>query len=179
MSPTLKRLPLIALALVAGCASLPTGPSVMSLPGSRKNFDQFRVDDADCRQYAYVQVGGTTPQQAATESGVASAVVGTAVGAGAGALIGGSQGAGVGAGIGLVTGALVGQGYAGGAYYSVQQRYDYAYQQCMYAKGNKIPVSSYYAQSLRERAPATAPYPPPPNAASPNIPPPNAPPPPR
>ena len=113
MGTLLKCLGLIGLALVAGCASLPTGPSLMSLPGSRKNFEEFRADDADCRQYAYVQVGGTTSQQAAAESGVASAVVGTAVGAGAGALIGGSQGAGVGAGIGLVTGALVGQGYAG------------------------------------------------------------------
>lgn len=178
MRYSLKILTLVGLAVLTGCATLPTGPTVMSLPGSRKNFDQFRVDDADCRQFAYAQVGGTTPQSAAIESGVGSAVIGTAIGAGTGALIGGSQGAGVGAGIGLITGALVGQGYAGGAYYSVQQRYDYAYQQCMYAKGNKIPVSSYYARSLQEQAPATTPYPPPPNAASPNIPPPNAPPPP-
>jgi hypothetical protein len=173
MSPTAARLPLVALLLVAGCASLPSGPSVMSLPGSRKNFDEFRADDADCRQFAYAQVGGTTPQQAAVDSGVASAAIGTAVGAGAGALIAGSSGAGVGAGVGLLTGALVGQSYAGGAYYSVQQRYDFAYQQCMYAKGNKIPVSGYYARSLQERSAAAAPtgpiapYPPPPNTAPP------------
>lgn len=173
MRSLLNRLPLIGLMLVAGCASLPTGPSVMSLPGSRKNFDQFRADDVDCRQFAYVQVGGTTPQNAAIESGVASAVVGTAVGAGAGALIGGSQGAGVGAGIGLVTGALVGQSYAGGAYYSVQQRYDNAYQQCMYAKGHKIQVSGQFARSLQERSAATAP----PGPVAPIPPPPNAPPP--
>jgi hypothetical protein len=185
MGISLKCLPLIGLAFVAGCASLPTGPSVMSLPGSRKNFDEFRADDADCRQYAYVQVGGTTSQQAAFQSGVGSAIVGTAVGAGAGALIGGSQGAGIGAGVGLVTGALAGQGYAGGAYYAVQQRYDYAYQQCMYAKGNKIPVAGYRAQSYTERGPVTtAPYPPPPNApppppGAPPPPPPDAPPPPR
>jgi outer membrane lipoprotein SlyB len=173
MPSALKSLPLIGLMLLAGCASLPTGPSVMSLPGSRKTFDEFRVDDADCRQFATVQVGGTTPQQAATDSGVASAVVGTAIGAGAGALIGGSSGAGVGAGVGLVTGALVGQGYAGGAYYSVQQRYDNAYRQCMYAKGHKIPVSAQFARSVQEQ-PATAappgpiaPYPPPPNAPPP------------
>ena len=184
MSDSLKRLTLIGLAFLAGCASLPTGPSVMSLPGSRKNFDEFRADDADCRQYAYVQVGGTTSQQAAVDSGVASAIVGTAIGAGAGALMGGSSGAGVGAGVGLVTGALVGQGYAGGAYYAVQQRYDYAYQQCMYAKGNKIPVAGYRSQSYTERGPVTATYPPPPNAPpppqrnTPPPPPPGAPPPP-
>jgi hypothetical protein len=183
MRPSLKGLPLIGLILVAGCASLPTGPSVMSLPGSRKTFDEFRVDDAECRQFANGQVGGTTPQTAAIDSSVGSAVIGTAVGAGAGALMGGSQGAGVGAGIGLVTGALVGQGYAGGAYYAVQQRYDFAYQQCMYAKGNKIPVAGYRAQSYTERGPVTAAYPPPSNAPpppgplAPYPPPPNTPPP--
>lgn len=173
----LKRSPLFALLFVTACASLPTGPSVMSLPGSRKTFDEFRADDADCRQFANVQVGGTTAQKAAIDSGVASAAVGTAIGAGAGALIGGTgSAAGVGAGIGLVTGALVGQGYAGGAYYSVQQRYDFAYQQCMYAKGHKIQVSGYQARAFSEQpaSPAppgppgpTAPYPPPPNAPPP------------
>jgi hypothetical protein len=173
VNPTLKRLPLIGLLLAAGCATLPAGPSVMSLPGSRKNFDEFRADDVDCRQFASVQVGGTTPAKSATESGVASAAIGTAIGAGAGALMAGSSGAGVGAGIGLVTGALVGQSYAGGAYYSVQQQYDFAYQQCMYAKGNKIPVSGHYARSLREQSAAAAspgpvtPFPPPPNAPPP------------
>ena len=174
MRPSLKRLPLIGLMLVAGCASLPTGPSVMSLPGSRKTFDEFRVDDADCRQFASVQVGGTTPQNAATEAGVGSAILGTAIGAGAGALIGGSSGAGVGAGIGLVTGALVGQSYAGGSFYAVQQRYDNAYRQCMYAKGNKIPVSGQFAHSAQERSAASAP----PGPIAPP-PPPNTPPPPR
>jgi hypothetical protein len=173
VSLSLKRLPLIGLLLVAGCASLPTGPSVMSLPGSRKTFDEFRVDDAGCRQFASVQVGGATPQQAATESGVASAAIGTAIGAGAGALIAGSSGAGVGAGVGLLTGALVGQSYAGGSFYAVQQRYDNAYRQCMYAKGNKIPVSGQFARSVQEQSVATAPpgpivpFPPPPNAPPP------------
>ena len=37
---------------------MPTGPSVMALPGTGKNFDQFRADDASCRQFAYAQIGG-------------------------------------------------------------------------------------------------------------------------
>ncbi len=176
MIPGFKRIGVAGLALLAGCASLPSGPSVMSLPGSRKSFDEFRVDDADCRQFATVQVGGATPQKAATESGVAAAVAGTAIGAGAGALIAGSSGAGVGAGIGLVTGALVGQSYAGGSYWSVQSRYDNAYQQCMYAKGNKIQVPAAFARDLRQQSAAAAP--PGPVAPFPP-PPPNAPPPPR
>jgi hypothetical protein len=175
VTPRVKRLSLVGLALLAGCAALPSGPSVMSLPGSRKNFDEFRVDDAACRQFAFEQVGGASAQQAANQSAVGSAVVGTAVGAGAGALIAGSSGAGVGAGVGLLTGALVGQSYASGSYWSVQQRYDFAYQQCMYAKGNKIPVSVGYARAIREQSAAAppgplAPYPPPPNQPPPPTP---------
>src|SRR5437667_363207 len=41
-----------ALLLLASCASVPTGPSVMVLPGSNKTFEQFRFDDYVCRQYA-------------------------------------------------------------------------------------------------------------------------------
>ena len=170
MTSRLKRVSLVGLALLAGCASLPSGPSVMSLPGSRKNFDEFRADDAVCRQFAYEQVGGASAQQAANQSAVGSAAVGTAVGAGAGALIAGSSGAGVGAGVGLVTGALVGQSYASGSYWSVQQRYDNAYQQCMYAKGNQIPGVIRNAYRRPTTAAPPLPPPPPPPAISPGNP---------
>jgi hypothetical protein len=36
----------------AACASSPTGPSVLVLPGTGKSFEQFRADDARCRQIA-------------------------------------------------------------------------------------------------------------------------------
>ena len=52
---------LAPLLLLAACASTPTGPNVMVLPGSGKSFDQFRFDDSACRQYAHVQAGGTEP----------------------------------------------------------------------------------------------------------------------
>ena len=39
-------------AVIAGCASAPTGPSVMVLPGSNKTMDQFQTDDGRCRQMA-------------------------------------------------------------------------------------------------------------------------------
>ena len=45
-------------ALLGACAYLPTGPSVMALPGTGKSFDQFRADDGSCRQYAFEQSGG-------------------------------------------------------------------------------------------------------------------------
>ncbi|HEF5875289.1 TPA: hypothetical protein SAY52_005989, partial [Burkholderia cenocepacia] len=46
----------------------------------------------------------------------------------------------VGAGAGLLAGSVVGAGAAQGSAYDVQRRYDYAYLQCMYATGNRVPV---------------------------------------
>ncbi len=147
--------------VLAACVSTPSGPSVLVLPGSTKTFEQFRADDFECRQYASFQVDGSTPDKAAMDSGVKSAVVGTAVGAAAGALIGGHQGAGSGAGAGLVVGALAGSGAAQGTARNTQRRYDFAYQQCMYAKGHKVPVAGY---AMQRREPRSAVPPPPPPA---------------
>jgi hypothetical protein len=139
---------LVILLLVAsGCATIPTGPSVMVLPPPEKPFEQFQADDAACRQFAYAQVGGVTGQEAARRSAVSSAAVGTVLGAAAGAAIGsvsGNFGAGaaIGAGSGLLLGSAAGSGYASGSYYEAQHRYDIAYMQCMYAKGNQIPGMS-------------------------------------
>ena len=119
----------------------------MALPGTDKSFDQFRIDDASCRQFAYEQVGGVTAQQAAQNSAVSSAVVGTALGAVAGAAIGSASGdvgagAAIGAGSGLILGSAAGTGYATAFYSEAQQRYDHAYLQCMYAKGHQIPFTA-------------------------------------
>lgn len=174
MKRRLTPIVLVALAGLAACASLPTGPSLNALPGSRVTFEQFQLDDAACRQYAFQSVGGTTPSTAANQSVAASAAVGTALGAATGALVSGGSGSGtaVGAGVGLLTGAAVGTSYASGSYYATQQRYDGAYYQCMYAKGNKVPVYGGYARapSYAPAAAAPAPYPPPPNAPPPPIP---------
>jgi uncharacterized protein YcfJ len=116
----------------------------MVLPGSGLSFERFRNDDAVCRQFSSYQVGGTTANQVGVDSGVTSAVVGTALGAAAGAVLGGGQGAAIGAGAGLVGGSLVGTSAASGSMYEVQQRYDEAYIQCMYAKGHQVPVSGQF-----------------------------------
>jgi uncharacterized protein YcfJ len=134
---------------------------VLVLPGSAKNFEQFRADDSECRQYASFQVNGTTPDQAAADSGVRSAAIGTAVGAVAGGLIGGHDGAASGAGAGLVIGALSGTGAALGSRRNSQQRYDHAFQQCMYAKGHKVPVEGYALPPRSARRAALPPPPPP------------------
>lgn len=106
----------------------------MVLPGTGMSFEQFRQDDALCRQYAAEQVG-QTPEGASDSSGLRSAAVGTAVGAVAGALIDGRRGAGVGAGTGLVVGSAAGAGSAQVSGREAQRRYDNAFVQCMYARG--------------------------------------------
>ncbi|MBI4206160.1 MAG: hypothetical protein HY527_14160 [Betaproteobacteria bacterium] len=176
MSNTFKLSSLFAVLALAGCVTVPTGPSVMVLPGTGKSFDQFRYDDGDCRQYAHAQVGGTTTAQAAEDTAVRGAVIGTAVGALAGAALGGTgRDAGVGAGVGLLAGSAMGAGAAQGSAYELQRRYDHAYQQCMYSKGHRIPTAARYAPSGRSTPPPPAtsyPPPPPPSSSSQRPPPP-------
>jgi outer membrane lipoprotein SlyB len=144
--------------LLGACAVQPVGPRVTAMPGTGKSFEQFRFDDAECRGYANQQVGGTTANDAAVDSGVRSAAVGTAVGALAGAAIGGSQGAGAGAGVGLIMGSVAGAGASEASARGTQSRYDGAYVQCMYAKGERVPVSAQMAPE-RARAQPVAPQP--------------------
>ncbi len=179
MKPHIYRFSTVtALLLLAGCVSIPAGPSVMALPGSGKNFEQFRTDDADCRQYAQSQIGGAGADHAAVDSGVRSAAVSTAIGAVAGAVIGGHSGAGVGAGTGLLVGSMAGTGAAQSSAYGTQRRYDNAYVQCMYAKGEQVPTSgssarrrTYAPVDRAAAAPAGVFYPPPPPGYAPPPPP--------
>jgi len=151
----------IAALLISGCATIPPGPSVMVLPAPGKSFQEFQYDDYACRQWAQQQTGWNA-NETVTQNTVNSAAVGTLLGAGLGAAIGSTSGnAGAGAGIGALGGMALGtaagsqQGYVSGM--EVQRRYDMAYQQCMYSKGNQIPghVQNY-------RAPSYTPPPPPP-----------------
>lgn len=171
MTPALRRITAAApLLLLGACMSMPTGPSVMTLPGSQKSFEQFRADDARCRLYAGDAIGGATAANAQTDSAVKSAAVGTAVGAVAGAAIGGHGGAGVGAGTGLLVGALAGSGAANASGYDAQRRYDHAYIQCMYASGHKVPMTAAMRDAMTPRRdappPSAAYYPPPPPPGS-------------
>ncbi|HTH74301.1 MAG TPA: hypothetical protein VL635_07835 [Trinickia sp.] len=155
-------LPLTALLGLGACTVMPTGPSVMALPGTGKSFDQFRADDYTCRQYALGQVGGVSASQGATAAGVGSAALGTAVGAAAGAAFGGGRGAAVGAGAGLLTGGAIGMGAAQGSAYDIQRRYDFAYLQCMYASGERVPMPAGAVDNQPRRPYYTPPPPPPP-----------------
>lgn len=179
-----------AVLLLGACTTIPSGPGVLVLPGTGKSFDEFKANDMECRQYAGSQIG-TTPNEAITNDAVKSAAVGAAVGAVAGALIGGRQGAGGGAGAGVMVGAVAGSGSGAASGRSLQQRYDFSYQQCMYARGHKVPVSGrlesprgHVASSppVAGQAPAPTYFPPPPPPGYASPPPPGAaypPPPPR
>lgn len=103
---------LVYITLLSACASMPSGPSVLVLPGAGKSFDQFRAEDFNCRHYAFTQIGGATPSHAATPGCAANEVTGKAMG-----------------GVEPVSG-LEGQ-----------SRYDMSYIQCMYSFGHRVPVS--------------------------------------
>src|ERR1700693_3890912 len=122
---------LILVPCLGACATIPTGPSVMVLPGGGKSFEQFQADDALCRQWAQQQTG-TTPGAAAAGSTAGGGATGTpggaGVGAGLGAAIGAAgghagAGAAVGAGVGLLGGTAVGASAGQRAGMSAQRRY--------------------------------------------------------
>lgn len=86
----------LALSACTTFPTIPTGPGMLVLPGTGKSMEQFRLDEANCRQYAKVEIEGNTSKEAAAnydDSGI-----------------------------------------------NLQMRYDFAYQQCMYAKGHRIPI---------------------------------------
>jgi len=156
---------LLGIGVLSACAVVPTGPNVMVLPAPGKPFEAFQADEAVCRQYARSQLG-VEPAEAASQSAVTSGAIGTVAGAAAGALIGagvGHPGAGaaIGAGSGLVLGGASGVGASGASAATLQSRYDMAYVQCMYAKGNQVPGVAT-APSARSTLPPPPPGPPPP-----------------
>jgi len=150
----------IAVAL-AGCVSVPTGPRVAVMPAQGKPFEVFAAEEQLCRRYAGESIG-ITADEAAGRNLAGAAATGALIGAAAGALAGGSKGAGTGAAVGLVTGSAVGSGQSAYASGDAQRRYDIAYMQCMYAKGNQVP--GYPAPSYVPPPPPGAVPPPPPPA---------------
>ncbi|HXE95650.1 MAG TPA: glycine zipper family protein [Dongiaceae bacterium] len=160
-----RRIAMVAMLVLSGCVTLPTGPSVLVLPAPGKPLEQFQAEDMTCRQWAGQQVG-VSAQDTANQNTARGAAVGTAIGAGAGALLGAASGhagsgAAIGAGSGLLVGTASGSG-AGQEYgWEAQRKYDFGYVQCMYAKGNQIP-GQVHQYRVRRIAP-----PPPPHGAVP------------
>jgi hypothetical protein len=79
----------------------------------------------------------------------------------------------VGAGAGLLAGSMFGASNAQGSAYDVQRRYDYAYLQCMYASGNRVPMRGRMMSAAPPQGVySTQPPPPPPPPGMPPPPPP-------
>lgn len=154
---------------LSACATAPMSPSLVTLPGTGRSFDQFRADDYNCRLYGEVQIGLRNAQSAAA----AAMTVGTNPGApGAttsAAFVGGGQGAAIGQAV-TPPGVIPSSNLPAGTSYAAQQRYDNAYIQCMYASGNRVPV---YDSGPRPASVVTQPsnIPQPPSGAPPAPPP--------
>jgi hypothetical protein len=149
-----KTLPLLlGLVAIGDCTVAPTGPALLALPPAGKDLNQFQREDVACRGYAEQQIGFGAQQQASDQSAIGSAAASTAVGAAAGAAIGAAAGgagtgAAVGAGAGLLAGSALGTSNASASTAVLQQRYDFAYAQCMAADGNQVqpfPLAMLYA----------------------------------
>jgi hypothetical protein len=142
MSKSLAAVAVAGLFGLSACAQAPTTPSVLALPGKNKPFAQFQQEDMNCKGYAQQQTAGMA--QEANNRAIGAAALGTVIGAAGGALVGApfrggaGAGAGIGAGAGLATGASIGAGQSDAANYTLQQRFDIAYTQCMYSSGNSV-----------------------------------------
>jgi Glycine-zipper domain len=150
MSTRIRTLAVVVPTLVlAACVTVPAGPTVMVLPGTSKTFEAFQADNYACQQFAQAELGlgpvapGQTAviDQSAGNTAAAATLLGAAAGAAIGAVSGqAGAGAAIGAGTGLLFGSAAGANAAGYNSFTTQRRYDNAYLQCMYAKGNQIPV---------------------------------------
>jgi hypothetical protein len=67
MLRTLKFLMLIS--MLCSCSTMPTGPSVLVLPGNDKDFDQFHADDVMCRRYARELITSSQKEPDSKEEG--------------------------------------------------------------------------------------------------------------
>lgn len=153
-----------AAALLCGCVTPPMGPTVYVDPGPNKSPAAFQQDEQVCEDYASQRTAGQA--EAANNRAIGSAVIGTALGAGLGAAVGGGRGAGIGAASGAVVGSAVGANQSGHAQYSLQQRYNMAYAECMSSHGNRPAYGGY------PPPPGYGYPPPPPNYGYPPPPPP-------
>lgn len=143
-------LPLLALG--ACTAAVPSGPTIVAMPGPGKSWDQFQGDNAACKAYASSQMPNAGQVAVGSHNNsVATAAAGTLIGAGIGAALGslaGNVGAGaaIGAGAGLLGGAAAAGNNTQDTADSLQGRYDVAYAQCMVGHGETIqqPVAPIY-----------------------------------
>lgn len=67
---------LISVFLLNACSTMPSGPSILVLPGTGKNFDQFRNDDLVCRQLVHADIAALQHELDSKEEGQQSYDIG-------------------------------------------------------------------------------------------------------
>lgn len=131
---------LCAALLLSGCATEPLGPTARVLPALGKPFQVFQQDQELCKQFADGETAGGAMMSNVKQLGTAALSI--ALGAGLGAAVTqrhGGQGAAPGAALGALAGAVTAARGSGRDQNGLQGRYDLAYTQCMFARGNQIP----------------------------------------
>ena len=126
-----------AMVLLAGCVSTPAGPTVAVMPAHNKSLAAFHDDQVLCKNSASEEVAGEASHADWMQAAVAGG--GTLLGAGIGAVAGGGQGALIGAGVGAAGGSAASYIPASKSEKTIQERYDVAYSQCMFMRGNRVP----------------------------------------
>ena len=143
---------LLAAVLLSGCATSPLGPTAMVMPASGKPFEVFARDQALCKQFAGGEVDGGATMSNLKQLGTAA--VSTVLGAGLGAAVRGGRGARIGSATGAMVGAAAAARGSAVDQYSLQGRYDLAYTQCMYSRGNQVAAVARAAPRAAYGAPA-------------------------
>lgn len=146
--------------MLSGCVSPPSGPDVRAMPGTGKSYEQFMADDSTCQSYARGNINGDA--QRANNNAVNTAAAATVIGAAGGAILGaasghGGSGALIGAGSGLLVGSAMGNDSSMSSYDDIQQRYNDVYIQCMYAKGERVPMPAGFNQTYQSSDSGTPP----------------------
>ncbi len=116
---TLSKINIVFISLIlTACINLPSAPTVMTLPGTGKSFNQFLADDQSCQQFAYTQIGGTPSKTSKINTINNTPSVNSNY-----------------------------YSPNNSSYVGQQYRYDMSYIQCMYAKGHRVPVSGQITSS--------------------------------
>ncbi len=131
---------LIAAVFISGCATAPMGPTALVMPAQGKPFEVFAQEQAMCKQFAGGEVDGDATMMNLKQFG--SAAISTALSAGLGAAVRGQRGAEVGGAMGAMVGAASASNGSARDQNNLQGRYNLAYTQCMYSRGNQIAGAS-------------------------------------
>jgi len=103
---------------LSACSTMPSGPQVQAMPGTGKSLTQFNADGALCQKNAMDVIAGKTSSQSATSKEAQGTVPDSAA----------------------KTAPAAAPAASDSSKSGLQRRYDFAYFQCMYIKGHRVPV---------------------------------------